>query len=1047
MMQESVVTPSVATDGVPGRKGMPRPVVAVLLAVLTLASCSDDSSPTAPTPPPPPPESPDRPALVALYNATGGANWDNRDNWLTTSDIGTWHGVETNAQGLVTELSLENNNLSGAIPAQLGDLTQLRRLVLYSNELTGNIPPELGKLSNVTRISLSSNSLTGSLPPGIGSLANLDTLILHTNELSGSIPTELGNLASLENLSLALNSLSGTVPPELGRLAKLKRLTFSRNQLTGTIPPELAGLSSIETLSLSRNDLTGPIPGELGDLATLEALYLYQNQLSGEIPPELASLSKLELLRIEDNDLTGAIPAELGGLRELATLSLSNNALSGPLPPEIGDAGSLASLVLAGNADLRGLLPRNLLSLDYLVNLLYLDTDLCAQIDGEFQAWLQAVRSAEGAECDPGKVERLALTHLHDVTAGASWENGGGWATDGPAGNWHGVTVEGGRVVELILPDNGLAGPLPPEMVNFIELRAINFDGNDLFGEIPPALASLSDLHELRVADNPRLEGPLPFAFRRLQQLRVLHYGGTSLCASPSASFQAWFSGIGETDGATCGNPEEVSLSVPVVYLTQSVQDPSRGVRLIAGREALLRAFVTAEEPRAFFEPTAVAVFSRSGEEVHRVVMSRDDDQIPTATDEGDLGQSYNAVIPAEVIAPGVRLVVEVDPEEMVPRAPGSVVRFPATGADSLRVVVAAPMVLTTVPVLEATAPDSSVLEWTSDISGDSPQVGLLKYAFPFADFTAQAHATYVTSLDLTDEDAQWELVLELEALRTAESGTGYYYGVASSTNGFVRGRARIGGWASMGKALVAELAHEVGHNLDLNHAPCGGALGWDRAFPYPDGSIGVWGYDFRDGSLLSPERRRDIMGYCYERGWLSDYYFEKVIDYREGLATDAALAPLGAAGTQSDVLVLWGGVVGGQLRIEPAFQMRAATSLPEASGPYRIQGRSVGGEPVFSLDFTPGEDEFGDKYFFFTIPIEADWTETLERITLTGPEGLVTVDRNDERALSVVTERSTGRIRAILRDWDGPLPAALGRTDDLGVVTTRGLGDAVRLR
>ena len=56
-------------------------------------------------------------------------------------------------------------------------------------------------------------------------------------------------------------------------------------------------------------------------------------------------------------------------------------------------------------------------------------------------------------------------------------------------------------------------------------------------------------------------------------------------------------------------------------------------------------------------------------------------------------------------------------------------------------------------------------------------------------------------------------------------------------------------------------------------------------------------------------------------------------------------------------------------------------------------------------------------------------------------------MDRDDDRAITVVRERGTGRIRAILRDWEGALPAGLGGGEGLEVATTRGLGEAVRLR
>ena len=1042
------------------------------LCVLILAGCSDDPAATAPPPPPPPDETDtaDRAALIAFYNATNGrTHWTEKRNWNTPESIRNWQGVETDSEGNVTELALPENNLSGPLPPELGDLAHLRRLSLYSNKLTGPIPAELGKLDQLTLLDLSWNEIEGSIPPELGQLAALDTLDLFSNALSGAIPPSLGNLGSLLSLRLGWNELTGTIPPELGSLAGVEYVNVSRNGLTGAIPPELGALDAVEVLSVSRNDLTGTIPSELGGLANLVGLYLYDNELTGGVPVALGGLARLETLWIHENGLSGPIPEEfgnltalrqlraansgltgrlpqaLGKLQALTRLELEGNGFSGYLPSAIGNMRALERLWLDGNHELTGLLPRSMLDLEFLREFSYGATSLCAQIDDEFQEWLRGIPEGHRTDCDAARVERLALRGLHDATDGPSWTNRSAWGTHAPVGEWHGVTTEGEHVVELSLAANGLAGPLPGEIANLTELRRIDLGRNDLSGEMPSSIAGLSELTELSVRDNSRLSGPLPFAFRRLEKLRVLDFEGTGLCASPSAGFQDWFTGVSRTAGKTCENPERVAVSMPIVYLTQSVQSPSRRVRLVANREALLRVFLAAEEPRGFFEPVVVAVFVRGTTEVHRVEMTRGDDRIPAEADEGDLALSYNAVIPAEVVVPGMGMVVEVDPEDTVPFTPESQRRFPAEGSDSLRVVEVPSMRITVVPVLEAQEPDTSIMAWTRGIDGDSPQVGLLKHAFPFAEFTAGTREPYTTSLDLTSEDDQWRLVLELEALRTSENGTGYYYGAAASVNGYVRGRARIGGWASMGKAWTTEIAHEIGHNLGLNHAPCGDPPEPDRGFPYRDGSIGVWGYDFRDGSVVSPVTRRDIMGYCYDRGWLSDFHFRRVIDYRARVEGDAAVPALAAADPSGDALVLWGGVVGGEPRIEPPFAMRAAARLPDGSGPYRIRGFGAGRETVFSLDFMPGEDKFGDKYFFFTVPIEAEWEDALERIILTGPEGTVEVDREYARAVSVVTERGTGRIRAILRDWEGALPVVLRDAAELEVRTTRGVAEAVR--
>ena len=90
----------------------------------------------------------DKAALEALYDATDGSNWTTSTNWKTSEPLSEWHGVTTDADGRVTQLSLIGNGLSGTIPAELGDLANLQLLYLWGNELTGEIPPELGDLTS-----------------------------------------------------------------------------------------------------------------------------------------------------------------------------------------------------------------------------------------------------------------------------------------------------------------------------------------------------------------------------------------------------------------------------------------------------------------------------------------------------------------------------------------------------------------------------------------------------------------------------------------------------------------------------------------------------------------------------------------------------------------------------------------------------------------------------------------------------------------------------------------------------------------------------------
>ena len=309
----------------------------------------------------------DRQALVALYNATDGANWRNNENWLSDEPLDAWYGI-TVSDGRVTVLDLGFNDLTGPIPAELGDLSSLERLYLYSNQLTGPIPAELGDLSSLEQLYLYSNQLTGNIPAELGDLSSLTGLSLYGNQLTGPIPPELGDLSSLTGLSLSNNQLTGTIPAELGDLSSLTGLWLSNNQLTGTIPAELGDLPSLTRLSLGGNQLTGPIPAELGDLSSLTGLSLYGNQLTGPIPPELGDLSSLTGLSLSNNQLTGTIPAELGDLSSLTGLWLYSNQLTGTIPAELGDLPSLRDLNLSNN-QLTGTIPPELGNLSSLVAL------------------------------------------------------------------------------------------------------------------------------------------------------------------------------------------------------------------------------------------------------------------------------------------------------------------------------------------------------------------------------------------------------------------------------------------------------------------------------------------------------------------------------------------------------------------------------------------------------------------------------------------------------------------------------------------------------
>jgi len=233
--------------------------------------------------------------------------------------------------GRMTYLTCFNKGLSGVIPENIGNLTNLTTLSLYYSQLTGEIPSEIGNLTNLTSLYLQSNQLTGEIPSEIGNLTNLTSLNLSGNQFTGEIPPEIGNLTNLNTLYLYSNQLTGEIPPEIGNLTNLTRLWLLSNQLTGEIPSEIGTLTNLTSLRLDFNQLTGEIPSEIGTLTNLTSLRLVSNQLTGKIPPEIGNLTNLTYLNLSGNQLT-YLPESICNLPSYLVISLSNNQLCPPYP-------------------------------------------------------------------------------------------------------------------------------------------------------------------------------------------------------------------------------------------------------------------------------------------------------------------------------------------------------------------------------------------------------------------------------------------------------------------------------------------------------------------------------------------------------------------------------------------------------------------------------------------------------------------------------------------------------------------------------------------
>ena len=509
----------------------------------------------------------DRAALEALYDATNGANWSSNDNWKTDEPLGQWYGVRTNSDGRVTRLDLSENQLSGTIPAEIGNLTSLTDLLLGRNQLSGMIPAEIGSLTSLQDLELHLNQLSGTIPAEIWNLTSLTTLSLSFNQLSGTIPVEIGNLTSLEHLLLGHNQLSGTIPAEIGNLTSLISLDLEDNQLSGTIPAEIGNLP-LSVLGLKDNQLSGTIPAEIGNLtllhltvdidtglclapdfdltsqfatatglpvcsgtptptdpgddrAALEALYDATNGANWSSNDNWKtdeplgqwfgvrinnSDGRVTRLDLSHNRLSGTIPAEIGNLTSLTELELGFNELSGTIPAEIGNLTSLRRLDLGFNYELSGTIPAEIGNLTSLTN--------------------------------------------------------------------------------LNLGINELSGTIPAEIGNLTSLTGLDLGNNQLSGTIPAEIGSKTSLTWLELQDN-QLSGTIPAELGNLTRLFFLSVDtDTGLCLAPDFDLTSPFatrSGLPVCSTEPSGTPTPKDPPVVQMAVDDAIAAPTNGEGLRTG--------------------------------------------------------------------------------------------------------------------------------------------------------------------------------------------------------------------------------------------------------------------------------------------------------------------------------------------------------------------------------------------------------------------------------------------------------------------------------
>jgi len=133
----------------------------------------------------------------------GGCSLLGQPTFTTNTNTPTVNGAPTIPA--TNTLDLSNQNLT-KVPDYVFNMTNLEELNVSNNQLTGAIQSQIGQLKKLKVLNASNNQMTG-VPAEVGQLLNLQILDLSNNQLTG-LPNELANLKNLKTFNISGNNYS-----------------------------------------------------------------------------------------------------------------------------------------------------------------------------------------------------------------------------------------------------------------------------------------------------------------------------------------------------------------------------------------------------------------------------------------------------------------------------------------------------------------------------------------------------------------------------------------------------------------------------------------------------------------------------------------------------------------------------------------------------------------------------------------------------------------------------------------------------------------------